>query len=81
MKTRREYDLKIIGRNLRRLRQSKGYTVTDIMHYLRYASEQAIYKYERGAGYPYADTLLALMDLYGASVDDLVDIHSDDGER
>ena len=33
---------------------------------------QAVYKYERGKGYPQADTMFALMELYGAGLEDIV---------
>ena len=39
---------------------------------------QAVYKYESGTGYPQADTLLALMELYGAGVDDIVRGHEEE---
>lgn len=69
---RPEYNLKVIGRNLKRLRLSKSLTVEDVRKYLRLGSVQAIYKYENGQSYPQADALLALMQLYGVGVADLV---------
>ena len=68
---RREYDLETIGRNLRRLRKAKNLTVDEVREYLRLGSVQAVYKYERGLSYPQADTMFALMELYGAEVRDL----------
>ncbi len=82
LKTRREYDPKVVGKNLRRLRKKHGYSVEEIRIYLQYESVQSIYKIERGAGYPYADTLLAIMELYDAGVADLVDDpNTDDNEE
>lgn len=75
MKYRPEYDPKVIGNNLKRLRKLKNLSVEDVRVYLRLGSVQAIYKYEEGKGYPQADTLLALMELYGATVDDIVREH------
>lgn len=69
---RTEYDMKVIGRNLRRLREKKHLTVEQVREYLCLGSVQAVYKYEAGAGYPQADTLLALMELYDAGVREIV---------
>ena len=75
---RTEYDLKAIGRNLKHLRESRHLTVEQVREYLCLGSVQAVYKYESGTGYPQADTLLALMELYGAGVDDIVRGHEEE---
>ena len=72
MKYRTEYDLKVIGDNLRRLRLAKSLSVEQVREYLRLGSVQAVYKYEQGKGYPQTDTMLALMELYDANVKDIV---------
>lgn len=72
MLCRTEYDLKVIGRNLKRLRVQNHMTVEQVREYLCMGSVQAIYKYEAGMGYPQADTLLALMELYNVGVNDIV---------
>lgn len=69
---RPEYDIKIIGRNLKRLRENKNLSVDEVRKYLQLGSVQAIYKYENGMGYPQADTMFALMELYDADLCDLV---------
>lgn len=69
---RTEYDMKVIGRNLRRLREKKHLSVEQVREYLCLGSVQAVYKYEAGAGYPQADTMLALMELYDAGVNEIV---------
>ena len=76
MRHRPEYDLKVIGENLKRLRKKNGFSVDEVREYLHMGTVQAIYKYERGAGYPPADMLLALMDLYHADYHDIVDLMS-----
>ena len=76
MRHRPEYDLKVIGENLKRLRKKNGFSVEEVREYLHMGTVQAIYKYERGAGYPPADTLLALMDLYHADYHDIVEEHT-----
>ncbi len=78
MRMRPEYDLKIVGQNLRRLRMAKNLTVEDVRQYLCLGSVQAIYKYEKGKGYPQADTMFALMELYGAGINDIVMKHEED---
>ena len=72
MVCRTEYDMKVIGRNLRRLREKKHLSVEQVREYLCLGSVQAVYKYEAGAGYPQADTLLALMELYDAGVNEIL---------
>ncbi len=72
MKYRTEYDLKVIGKNLKRLREQHHMTVEQLREYLCLGSVQAIYKYEAGVGYPQADTMLALMELYGVGVNEIV---------
>lgn len=72
MRQRREFDKCLIGRNLKRMRVENNLTVEDVRDYLCMGSTQAIYKYEEGTNYPSADTLLALMELYGADFQDLI---------
>ena len=80
MMRRREYDMALIGRNLRRLRKARQLTVEEVRDYLCLGSVQAIYKYEQGKGYPQADTMFALMELYGAGVQDIVGDSEEDRE-
>lgn len=77
MKHRPEYDMKLIGRNLRCLRKKKNLSVNDVRKYLCLGSVQAIYKYESGKNYPPTDAMFALTELYGASVDDITGEHED----
>ena len=72
LKYRREYDKKLIGKNLKRLREKKHLSVEEVRQYLRLGSVQAIYKYEAGYNYPQADVLLALLELYEAEYQDLI---------
>ena len=48
MKYRPEYDLKVIGENLKRLREEKQLSVKYVKEYLRMGSFKDIYKYESG---------------------------------
>ena len=73
LKVRSDYNAKIIGNNLKRLRLKAGYSVDDIREYLGLGTVQAVYKHERGLSYPAADEMLALMELYGANVSDIIE--------
>lgn len=77
LKYRPEYDSKVIGENLRRLREEKSLTVDEVREYLRLGSVQAVYKYEKGKSYPTADTMFALMELYEANLSDITCKHED----
>lgn len=72
MEHRPEYDIKQIGRNLKRFRKAKNLSIDEIREYLRLGSVQAVYKYERGENYPPADAMFALMELYEISLGDLL---------
>lgn len=64
---RPEYDFKVIGRNLKKLRLANDMTVEEVREYMQLGTVQSIYKWERGDGLPQADSLIALMQLYGVS--------------
>ena len=72
LNVRPEYDFKVIGRNLRKLRLAKGMTVEEVREYMRLGTVQSIYKWERGDGLPQADSLIALMQLYDVSNIELI---------
>ena len=57
------------------MREHHHITVGHVREYLCLGSVQAIYKYEAGVGYPQADTMLALMELYGVGVHEIVKSH------
>lgn len=81
MRQRPEYDMTRVGRNLRKLREGCGLTVDEVREYLCLGSVQAVYKYEAGKSYPQADTMLALMELYGASWRDIAYGRDKEGDR
>ncbi|MGN0336882.1 MAG: helix-turn-helix domain-containing protein [Lachnospiraceae bacterium] len=72
MRHRREYDSKLVGRNLKRLREKKNLSVEDVREYLCLGSVQAIYKYEAGRNYPQTDVMFALLELYEADFRELL---------
>lgn len=65
MSYRPEYDLRVIGRNLKKYRLANGLSVEAVKEYMHLGTTHAIYKWERGDGLPQADSLMALMELYG----------------
>ncbi|MBQ0004530.1 MAG: helix-turn-helix transcriptional regulator [Clostridiales bacterium] len=67
MNVRPEYDFKVIGSNLKKLRLANNMTVEEVREYMQLGTVQSVYKWERGDGLPQADSLIALMQLYGAS--------------
>ena len=75
---RPEYDMKVVGNNLKRLRVAKNLSVDDVREYLCLGSVQAIYKYEKGKSYPQTDTMFALMELYDANLYDITKEHEED---
>ena len=74
MNIRKNYNNQVIGYNLKRLREQNGLSVEEVRQYLGLGSVQAVYKYEYGASYPPGDTLIALLELYNADIDDLLNI-------
>lgn len=72
MINRPEYDAKLIGHNLKRLRLAKKLTVEEVRRYLGLGSVQAVYKYEAGKSYPPSDAIFALMQLYEADIYDIL---------
>lgn len=67
MTVRPEYDFKVIGRNLKKLRMASNLTIEDVREYMQLGTPQAVYKWERGDGLPQADTFMALLQLYKVS--------------
>lgn len=78
MNIRKDYDMKVIGGNLRKLRIENGYSIEEIREFLCLGSVQAVYKYELGSSYPPGDTLLALMEIYHADVYDIIRTDEED---
>ncbi|WP_405375493.1 helix-turn-helix domain-containing protein [Pseudobutyrivibrio sp.] len=70
--TRPDYDLKAIGKNLRKLRKKKGLSVDDVSEYLGIASDRTIYYYESGERVAPFDVMFALMELYEADLADVI---------
>lgn len=80
MEHRKEYDLRIIGQNLRKFREAKGLSVEEVRDYLQIGYRQSVYKWEEGICLPQADTLLALMELYHIELGDIISDIGQDSE-
>ena len=60
------------GERLRNMRKENGIRVAAVCEYMGGISEQAVYKWERGACLPTIDNLLALSHLYHVQMEDLL---------
>lgn len=60
------------GKRLRNMRKENGIRVAAVCEYMGGISEQAVYKWERGACLPTIDNLLALSHLYHVHMEDLL---------
>ena len=60
------------GLNLRRIMDSRGFTVRDVQRYLSLGSVQSVYHWLNGVSMPTIDNLYALSDLFRIPVDDMV---------
>lgn len=62
----------LTGQRLKSLRKRKGIKVPAVCAYMGGISEQAVYKWERGACLPTIENLLALSRLYEVQIEDLL---------
>lgn len=65
-------DPQATGRNILRLRQSRGLSVKDIQNYFGFEEPQAIYKWQRGMTLPSVDNLVALSILLEVRMDEII---------
>lgn len=64
--------LKMTGKNLKMLREKKGYSVANVCAQLGDITPQTVYKWERGVSIPGIDNLILLSELYGVTINDMV---------
>ena len=69
---RPRFEVETVSHNLKRLRLENHYSVKDVQDYLG-VTNKAVYKFENGRSCPSIDNLLALMKLYKADVDDILE--------
>lgn len=65
----------ILAKNITDLRLAKGMTQLELAEHLHY-SDKAVSKWERGESVPEISTLKAIADLFGVTLDHLVNEHS-----
>ena len=61
-------DAAATGRNLRRLRLEKGYSVKGLQEYLGLGCPQGVYQWQAGRSLPSVDNLYAVSRLWGVSM-------------
>lgn len=65
-------DMKRTGRQIERLRRSRGLSVRDLQNYFGFEYPQAIYKWQWGESLPSVDNLFALAKLLRVPMQDLL---------
>ncbi len=65
-------DMVATGKNIVRLRQARGLSVSDVQKYFGFDAPQAIYKWQKGQTLPSVDNLLALSYLFEVPMDELL---------
>ena len=65
-------DLEATGRNIARLRASKGLTVRDIQELMGLEQPQSVYKWERGITVPSLEHLMVLSKVFDTAMEDIL---------
>lgn len=65
-------DTEAIGNRIKEMRKAKKLKVSDIAEFMGLASEQAVYKWQRGECLPTVDNLFALSKLFDTTVDEIL---------
>ena len=65
-------DIVATGRNIRRLRLEKGYSVNALQEYLGLSCPQGIYHWQAGRSLPSVDNLYAVSRLWGVSMNEIL---------
>lgn len=69
----RVIDQKKTGEKMKKMLLGKGYDVKALQKYLNLSGTQSIYRWFQGKMLPSIDNLLAISDLLGVSVEDLLE--------
>ncbi len=72
-------NMKETGKRIKDLRKENKLKVDDIVEYMGFESQQAVYKWQRGESLPTVDNLYALSRLFGITMDEIL-VGSDEGE-
>ena len=65
-------DIVATGRNIRRLRMEKGYSVNALQEYLGLSCPQGVYQWQAGRSLPSGDNLYAVSRLWGVSMNEIL---------
>ena len=65
-------DMTATGNRIRDLRKEHHLKVDDIVSFMGFESQQAVYKWQRGESLPSVDNLYALSRLFGTTIDDIL---------
>ena len=69
-------DAAATGRNLRRLRLEKGYSVKELQEYLGLGCPQGVYQWQAGRSLPSVDNLYAVSRLWGVSMNSVDNLYA-----
>ena len=65
-------DMAATGNRIRELRREHHMRVDDIVSFMGFESQQAVYKWQRGESLPSVDNFYALSKLFGTTIDDII---------
>lgn len=65
-------DMAATGNRIRSLRKEHHMKVDDIVSFMGFESQQAVYKWQRGESLPSVDNLYALSRLFDTTIDDIL---------
>lgn len=65
-------DMAATGNRIRLLRKQHHMKIDDIVSFMGFESQQAVYKWQRGESLPSVDNLYALSRLFGTTIDDIL---------
>ena len=65
-------DLKMTGKNIKRLREEHNISVVELQVFLGLESPQAVYQWQRGISLPSVDNLCALSHAFGVTMNDIL---------
>ena len=65
-------DMVATGRNIMRLREAAGLTVSDLQDIFGFATPQAIYKWQHGPAMPTIDNLVVLAAVMDVPMDEII---------
>lgn len=69
------------GRNIARLREAAGLTVRELQDIFRFATPQAIYKWQHGTAMPTIDNMVVLAMVLGVTIDEILVVDDNTGAQ